>query len=152
MRGLREEYESWNTICTWRRSASTAIPEEVPTGSPSNTNSPASGLTRCSSSRAKVDLPQPDSQSLALADGKRHAVDRLHRLAAAPLHRKMLAQITGDHHRLMLAAAVTRIVHRRSHGYIRTSIAARRPSLTRLQQIEVMKIATPGRAHTKGTT
>jgi len=36
--------------------------------------------------------------------------------------------------------------------YIRTSIAARNPSLTRLQQIEVMKIATPGSAQTSGTT
>ena len=37
-------------------------------------------------------------------------------------------------------------------GYIRTSIAARNPSLTRLKQIEVMKIATPGIAQTNGTT
>ena len=40
----------------------------------------------------------------------------------------------------------------RPFRYIRTSIAARSPSLTRLQQIEVTKIAAPGRAQTSGTT
>src|SRR6266478_8334304 len=64
MRGLSEEYESWNTICTWRRNAPTAIPSGTPTASPSKISSPASGITRCSSSRARVDLPQPDSPTI----------------------------------------------------------------------------------------
>ena len=37
-------------------------------------------------------------------------------------------------------------------GHIRTSIAARSPSLTRLKQTEVIKIASPGSAQTTGTT
>jgi len=36
--------------------------------------------------------------------------------------------------------------------YIRTSIAPRNPSLTRLNEIEVTKIIAPGTAQTNGTT
>src|SRR5271169_5045335 len=86
-----------------------------------------------------------DPQRLALAHRERHAVDRLYRLPAGALDREMLAQIACDQHRLKRAAAVARIegeiaVRERAHDYIRTSIAARSPSLTRLQQIDVMKI------------
>jgi hypothetical protein len=106
------------------------------------------------------------AQRLAFPDVERDAVDRLDRLAAGPLDRKMLFQIAHDQHRLQRAAAVARIDQTIKHQilpraasipshlprYIRTSIAARSPSLTRLKQTDVMKIATPGSAQTTGTT
>ena len=102
-------------------------------------------------------MPQPeltdDAEGFALSNSKRYAVHRLDRLPPAALHREMLAQVAGDQHRLLRAAAVARIVGNQDlTRYIRTSIAARNPSLTRLQQIEVIKIATPGNAQTNGTT
>src|SRR6516164_6861111 len=141
-------------ICTWRRNASTGS-SCVTTRSPSNTSSPASGIRHqqmqqepCEGRLAAAgfaDYPQ----GLALAHRERHTVDRLDRLAAAALDREMLAQVAGDQQWLKRAAAIARIacrrvMQKRRTSYIRTSIAARSPSLTRLQQIEVMKIARPG--------
>ena len=64
MRGLREEKLSWNTICIWRRSSEIEMPRGPPTGSPSNTSPPLSGVISCISSRAVVDLPQPLSPTM----------------------------------------------------------------------------------------
>jgi hypothetical protein len=74
----------------------------------------------------------------------------------------MLFQVAHDQHGLRRPAPVswingTRVKDRHmriddGHRYIRTSIAARNPSLTRLKQIEVTKIAAPGSAQTNGTT
>src|SRR5712691_3197386 len=47
IRGLSEEYESWNTIWTLRRSSRSDTPSRVCTASPSKISSPASGCTRC---------------------------------------------------------------------------------------------------------
>ena len=65
---------------------------------------------------------------------------------AGAVDREMLRQIARDQQRLRRAAAVARIVRRsvECHAHSRTSMAARMPSLTRLKQIEVMKIADAG--------
>ena len=93
---------------------------------------------------------------------ERYAVDRLDRFATGALDREMLFQVARDEHRLRGPAPVSWINGMRvkdrhmriddGHRYIRTSIAARNPSLTRLKQIEVTKIAAPGSAQTNGTT
>ncbi len=79
--------------------------------------------------------------------------------SAAP-HREVLAQVPHDQDRLLAAAAVARVDKRREaelrpgdagdRGHAFTSIARRSPSLTRLNEIEVTKIAAPGSAHTQG--
>src|SRR5204863_3974435 len=110
---------------------------------------------------AAARLPD-DAQGLALLNIERYAVNRLDRFAAAALDRDMLFQVACDEHRLRGPAPVSWINGMRvkdrhmriddGHRYIRTSIAARNPSLTRLKQIEVTKIAAPGSAQTNGTT
>ena len=67
--------------------------------------------------------------------------------AAADL--EMLGQVARDQQRLRGATDVARIGSHVAHS--RTSIAERMPSLTRLKQIEVTKIATPGNAQDSGT-
>src|SRR5271156_3195986 len=104
-----------------------------------------------------------DAERLALAHGERDAVDRLHRFAARALDREVFAQIRRDQQRLSWAAPIAWIEGAWiggawvefggvCHRYIRTSIAARHPSLTRLNEIDVTKIAAPGSAQTRGTT
>ena len=122
---------------------------------------PASGAIRCISSRASRRLAAAgladDAQGLALGDGERHVVDRLHhacgRAEQAAADREMLAQVARQQQRLGRAAAIAR--SRRAIGspcQAFTSMAARSPSLTRLKQIEVMKIITPGSARSTGST
>ena len=70
---------------------------------------------------------------------------------------KCFCRSLRDQHRLRRAAAVARIAQWRRMATViahhsRTSMAARRPSLTRLKQIEVTKIADPGSAQTSGLT
>src|SRR3954469_15573392 len=136
------------------------MPSGASTASPSNTSSPASGTSRCSNRRARVDFPQPDSPTMPRVSPLRTLKETPSTAwtdLARALHRQILFEVAGDQQRLQRTAAVAGIEygavgHRRIHsGYIRTSIAARNPSLTRLKQIEVMKIATPGTAQTNGT-
>ena len=65
----------------------------------------------------------------------------------AALAAEMLDEAGDAEQGLGRAAAVAGI-----EGHCRTSIAERRPSDSRLNEIEVMKIATPGRAATQGWT
>ncbi|GAV33936.1 hypothetical protein ROTAS13_01595 [Roseomonas sp. TAS13] len=64
-RGLRLAKGSWNTICIRRRSARSAVPEAVVTSWPSKRIVPALGSISRITSRAVVDLPQPDSPTSA---------------------------------------------------------------------------------------
>ncbi len=61
MRGLSEVYGSWKTIWMLRRTAFRARPDSLVTSSPLNRIDPSVGRSRLTSSRASVDLPQPDS-------------------------------------------------------------------------------------------
>ena len=94
------------------------------------------------------------TQGLALGDRQAEIVDRAHHLGRAPeqaaRHREMLAQARRQQQRLGGAAAVGSGNQRVHQAF--TSMAARRPSLIRLKQIEVMKIMTPGRAARTGFT
>ena len=97
-------------------------------------------------------------QRLARRHVERHAVHRLDvadgaEPQRAARDREMLAQTTRQQERLGRAAAILAIVARdqRVHQAF-TSMAARRPSLMRLKQIEVMKIITPGSAASSGLT
>ena len=62
---------------------------------------------------------------------------------------EVLGEITRDQQRLGGAADVARVGDHVVHS--RTSMAERMPSLTRLKQIEVTKIAAPGNAQEIGT-
>ena len=120
---------------------------------------PRSGLIRRISRRATVDLPQPDSPTTPrvspLATERREIVDGAHHLAAAPeqpaADREMLAQAARQQQRLGRSAAIRDAEAARPCQAF-TSMAARRPSLIRLKQIEVMKIITPGSAASTGLT
>ena len=85
------------------------------------------------------------------------AVDRAHDLGGAAKQsahdREMLAQVLGQQQRLRGAATIGIDLpgDQRVHQAF-TSMAARRPSLIRLKQIEVMKIITPGKAARRGLT
>jgi hypothetical protein len=119
---------------------------------------------------AAVGLQQPDqeprhrrlaaarfahhAQGLAFGDRQAEIVDRTYHLGGAAEqaahHREVLAQAGRGQQRLSRAAAIGR-GHQRVHQAF-TSMAARRPSLIRLKQIEVMKIITPGSAAKTGFT
>ena len=90
------------------------------------------------------------AEGFALEDGEADIIDRFHRrgLAVLGLDPEVLAQTFNNQQRLGRATAITFV----QVAHIRTSIAARIPSLTRLKQIEVMKIATPGIAQIQGLT
>ena len=64
-RGFSEPYGFWNTICTERRAAASAVPEAPCTCTPCNVKSPALGACAKATMRARVDLPQPDSPTTA---------------------------------------------------------------------------------------
>src|SRR6478609_3610759 len=61
MRGLSEEYGSWNTIWMLRRIRRRSLPLAVTMSWPSNSAEPPVGFSSPQSRRATVDLPQPDS-------------------------------------------------------------------------------------------
>ena len=60
-RGFSDEYGSWKIICISRRSGLTSPALRVAISLPSNVIEPDVGSSSRSSSRAVVDLPQPDS-------------------------------------------------------------------------------------------
>ena len=99
----------------------------------------------------------PDhAQGMPLEQGERHAIHGAHHGAlACALHPEMALQLARDQHRLSGAPAVPRMgigLNLNGGAHPRTSIAPRTPSLTRLKQIEVMKIAMPGNAQPSGST
>ena len=61
IRGLREEYGSWKTICIWRRVVRSASPSVRVMSSPSNRIEPESGSSSRIARRARVVFPHPDS-------------------------------------------------------------------------------------------
>jgi len=61
IRGLREEYGSWKTICISRRVFRSASPDRRVISLPSNRIAPASGSSRRIARRARVVFPHPDS-------------------------------------------------------------------------------------------
>ena len=92
-----------------------------------------------------------DAECLAFEQRERHAVHGTNaRGLAAAAHMEVLGQIARDQQRLRGAADIARVGRHAAHS--RTSIAERIPSLTRLKQIEVTKIAAPGSAQDSGAT
>jgi len=61
IRGFREEYGSWKTICILRRSRRSSPPASFVTSRPSKNTRPASGSIRRIATRPNVVLPHPDS-------------------------------------------------------------------------------------------
>ncbi len=64
MRGLSEPYGSCMTIWMRRRTRRSSLPESVARSRPSNSTLPAVGGSSARSSRASVDLPEPDSPTI----------------------------------------------------------------------------------------
>ena len=64
LRGFSDEYGSWKIICISRRSALSSAPLMLAISRPSNVIEPLVGSIRRISSRAVVDLPQPDSPTM----------------------------------------------------------------------------------------
>ena len=98
-------------------------------------------------------MPQPeladDAEGLALEQGEGDAVDGAHAGGfAGAADVEVLGEIARDQQRLRGAADVARVGDHVVHS--RTSMAERMPSLTRLKQIEVTKIAAPGNAQDSG--
>ena len=60
-RGFSDEYGSWKIICISRRSGLSSFVLRSAISRPSNLTEPEVGCSSRSSSRAVVDLPQPDS-------------------------------------------------------------------------------------------
>jgi len=94
------------------------------------------------------------AERFALEQSERHAIHGAHHGALArALHPEMALQLARDQHRLGGAAAIAGIhigLHLCGDAHPRTSIAPRTPSLTRLKQMEVTKIAMPGSAQPSG--
>ena len=65
LRGLSEPYGFWNTICTVRRNFFAAPSGGSIASTPSSISVPALGFSIRVTSRASVDLPQPDSPTTA---------------------------------------------------------------------------------------
>ena len=156
MRGLSDEYESWNTIWTWRRNClSGSAPE--PSGSPSNSISPASGRIRCMSRRAVVDLPQPDlptTPSVSPLSTSKSMPSTARTSADAPntpfLTGKCLTSPRTDNNG---CAGPPRSGATTTGAFIASRPSpTRSPSERRLNEIEVMKIMAPGSAATQGWT
>ncbi len=115
-----------------------------------------SGSIRPITSRAVVDLPQPDSPTMPstsplstvklTSSTARTTPPRPNR---PPPTGKCLLRRAHLEQRLLRAADVG---DRRERRQARTSIALRMPSLSRLKQIDTMKIITPGSAATHGLT
>ena len=108
-----------------------------------------------------VDLPQPelahDAERLALHDVEIDAIDRPDHgpgsRQQAAVAAEMLDHSSHRQQRRRIAAAIDVIerLHRiDDHAHCLTSIAERRPSENRLNEIEVRKIMTPGSAATIG--
>ena len=132
------------------------------TGSPSSTTVPRSGLIRRISSRATVDLPQPDSPTTPRVSP--FATDRVRSSTARTTLRPWpkMPPPTGKCLRKPAASSsgwagpprssIGFTVSMSAPPQAFTSMAARKPSLMRLKQIEVMKIITPGSAANTGLT
>ena len=118
------------------------------------------------SRRASVDLPQPDSPTMPSVSPLSTTNDTSSTACTLPIFRlnrpprmgKCFLRSRDDQHRLGRAAAVARIaggvcgvacvLGHRAVAHACTSMAWRSPSLTRLKDSEVMKIASPGSAQT----
>ena len=128
--------------------------------------SPASRGIRCISSRAVVDLPQPDSPTmptvspLAIENETSSTARTVLRAAEqVAAHREMLGQAVDLQQRLRRRRRDPRSAQACRSGVsvslidqFRMSMALRMPSLSRLKQIETAKIIAPGSAATHGLT
>ncbi len=80
MRGLSEAYGSWKIICIRRRNGRIAACDACEMSWPSNAMRPAVGSSSRITSRASVDLPQPDSPTSPTVSPRKHlqihAIDR----------------------------------------------------------------------------
>src|SRR5690349_15173609 len=65
LRGLSEPYGFWNTICTVLRSLRTCDGLTFTASLPASSRRPALGFSISATTRASVDLPQPDSPTTA---------------------------------------------------------------------------------------
>ena len=65
MRGFKDEYGSWKTICIRSRRRRRSPEEAARTSMPSNVTDPLDGSVRRSRPRAVVVLPEPDSPTSA---------------------------------------------------------------------------------------
>ena len=115
----------------------------------------------CITSRAVVDLPQPDSPTMPSVSPLKTSRSTPSTARTMPRSlpdqlapaAEMLHQPADREQRLGRSAAIAlgaRRLEDRAHE--RTSMAERRPSDSRLNEIEVMKIITPGSAATAGWT
>ncbi len=96
MRGLSEPYGSWKTICRRaRRRRSSAGRQLRPGRGPRTAGGPAVGSIRRSSSRAIVDLPQPDSPTIAKVSPARTSKDTPSTALTVPLPRPSRPVCTG---------------------------------------------------------
>jgi len=96
-----------------------------------------------------------NAEGFALEQGERHTIDGADACGlAAAAHAEMLGEVAGDQQRLRRAADIFSVGTRRGQrgAHSRTSMADLIPSLTRLKQIEVTKIAAPGSAQDSGAT
>ena len=71
LRGFSDEYGSWKIICISRRSAFSSSPLMCAISLPSKRIDPSVGSISRSSSRAVVDLPQPDSPTIPSVSPRR---------------------------------------------------------------------------------
>ena len=83
MRGLSEAYGSWKIICIRRRNGRIADCDACEMSWPSNTMRPAVGSSSRITSRASVDLPQPDFAHQADGLAGKHVADPRRRPRAA---------------------------------------------------------------------
>ena len=150
MRGFNDEYGSWKTIWTWRQNALNTAAEVGRVSCPSKRISPASGSSRRCTRRASVDLPQPIRPQCRESPHAAPQRTPHPRLSPGPGPFAACRHVPES----ICAGALTVKMRRRTGPYAaliysRTSMASRRPSLSRLNAIEVKKIITPGSTGTQ---
>ena len=124
------------------RGAARATLMSAPTASPSKTISPSSGSIRCISSRAVVDLPQPDSPTMPSVSPLSTEKPTPSTACTCAVRRRAGRAVPGMLAQRARPSAAAPPGRRRSASGARPISGghpshSRRPSLTRLKQIEV---------------
>ena len=88
LRGFSDEYGSWKIICISRRRALSSSPLIVAISRPANVIEPLVGSVSRSSSRAVVDLPQPDSPTSPSVSPRRTSKETPSTALTAPTCRR----------------------------------------------------------------